>query len=243
MLSPNSVLIKKQKNPTLWHIDLTILMLPSGCPASQCERWHSRAISAATTTPCPKNRVHTPKRCKWKSGLGGEGGRDELRILPGFQNMPGFSDGAQVLYCTPNPTGWTSILPATLGTWADSKFYSCCATHQTNLSPCLLLKKCHKLCICRRKPKGLTSSYVGSDVLLMKFTSVFLFCKITVLAAKSAISCYLFKISNTEVFLFSWKVLKRLFRGWHSACQLLFRSTFFTYSLQFSKREEDQESK
>lgn len=59
--------------------------------------------------------------------------------------------------------------------------------------------------------------------------------------AKSAINCYLFSASNNEVILFSWNVLKRLFPGWHSTCQLLFRNTFFMYSLQFSGREKGQE--
>lgn len=70
----------------------------------------------------------------------------------------------------------------------------------------------------------------------------FLTCRASAtIPAKSAINCYLFSTSNNEVILFSWNVLKRLFLGWHSACQLLFRNTFFIYSLQFSGREKGQE--
>lgn len=38
-------------------------------------------------------------------------GREELRILPTFQNMPGFLAGAQVLHGTPLSTV-NSLLPA-----------------------------------------------------------------------------------------------------------------------------------
>lgn len=133
---------------------------------------------------------------RWGAGEGGD------------KNLPGFLAGAQS--CMTHSL--SRVVPPYFlqDTRVQGHFHDC-PTHQTDFSSCLLLMKCCKLSISRRKPKVPTSFYGGLDESPVKFTSVFLLYKIDAISrllsqqhhpAKSAINCYLFLTSNNEVILF-----------------------------------------
>lgn len=126
--------------------------------------------------------MHKPKRWKWRLGLRGEGGKG------GAKNPAHIPEYAWIFSWCSSPT-WHSSLHSelltscrTLRVWGHSKSYRYCSTRQTNLSPCSLLMKCCELSVSREKPKYPTPSHVDLDESSMKFTSVFLFCKINAIS-------------------------------------------------------------
>ena len=151
--------------------------------------------------------------------------------------MPRFSDGVQALHETPLSKANPCTSYRTLGVWADSKFHNYSSTYQIDLSSCLFWRNVMS-CALAEETKGsshaILRQFGGLDrevhvslAVLQNRCSLAL--ASTTVPAKSAINCYLFRIkpSNNEVWLFFWNVLKRLFPGWHSACRLLLRNTFF----------------